>query len=201
MVLGHPNYDCCRPVVKGSTLPTSCTSVAQSASAAGITTCTYTSFATTDSTGMAAPSDYKPAYPTAPPVVTAPVTKDTAGQSYESLPAGDDVGLDHSSIVAAAVTTWVTETASPDCAVPSATESSVYTTPAPESTYSAPAPTSTAPASTCACPDPHASDYTTSAPAPAETSDTHGESYSSDSIVPYVAPLGKLPSDLRVTRR
>lgn len=189
MVLGHPNYDCCLPVPKGSTLAASCTSVAASASAAGVTTCTYTSFATTDSTNMAAPTDYKPAYPTAAPVTTAPATKDTAGQSYESLSPEDDVGLDASSVVANAVTTWVTETATPDCAVPSATESSVYTTPAPDSTYSAPAATSSAPPSnTCACPDP----YTTEAATATDTSDTKGESYSSaTSIVPYVAPLGE----------
>jgi hypothetical protein len=194
MVVGNPNYQaCCLPVAPGGTIAATCTVIAQSVSAAGIVSCPHTMIGTTDSVNMAAPTDYKPAY------ATAPVTSDTAGQSYNSG-------------VASAITTWVTETASPDCAVPSSTSVVASSTASAEPTYptssSAPsieptypvsssslaeptyppsssaaatsAPSSSAaPASTCACPD-----AASSAPAPAETSDTHGESYSSASDAP-----------------
>lgn len=173
------------PPPKGSPVPATCSVIAASKS---IATCPHTSLATTDSTGMAAPTDYTPAYATAA-ATSAPVTSDTAGQSYNS------------GVPGVAITTWVTETASPDCAATSAVASSVPpaeptypsseptvapaepTYPPAEPTYPPSSPevppsvtsSSASPADTCACP----ADGTTSVPAPAETSDTHGEAYSS----------------------
>jgi len=185
----NPDYmACCVGLPKGASVPATCTAIAESKS---IITCTHTSLATTDSTNMQAPTDYKPAYATAAATSAAAVTSDTAGQSYESA--------------ASAVTTWVTETASPDCAVPSSTEAAASSTPPAEPTYpsssivtaeptyppssSSPAPSETyssaAPAYTCACPE-----AVSSAPAPAETSDTHGESYTSEDGSPS-PPYGK----------
>jgi hypothetical protein len=179
MTEGTANYqDCCLPQPKGSPVPATCAVIAASKS---IATCPHTSLATTDSTGMAAPTGYTPAY-AAPVITSAAETADTAGQSYNSG--------------ASAITTWVTETASPDCAPPVVTTAAASTppteptyppaeptTPPAQPTYPASSPevapsgasSAATPANTCACP----ADGVSSAPPPGETSDTHGESYSS----------------------
>jgi hypothetical protein len=179
MTEGTANYqDCCLPQPKGSPVPATCAVIAASKS---IATCPHTSLATTDSTGMAAPTGYTPAY-AAPVITSAAETADTAGQSYNSG--------------ASAITTWVTETASPDCAPPVVTTAAASTppteptyppaeptTPPAQPTYPASSPevapsgasSAATPANTCACP----ADGASSAPPPGETSDTHGESYSS----------------------
>jgi len=187
---GTANYQaCCIPPPKGGAVPATCSVIAASKS---ITTCAHTSLPTTDSTAMAAPTGYTPAY-ASPAATTAADTADTAGQSYDS-------GV-------SAITTWVTETASPDCTPSAVTSAASSTLPAettspyveptsapPESTYPAssselPASVTSSPAAspanTCACP----ADGASSAPYPSETSDTHGESYSSQAPANNVGEL------------
>lgn len=204
---GTANYqDCCLPQPKGSPVPATCAVIAASKS---IATCPHTSLATTDSTGMAAPTGYTPAY--AAPVITSAVeTADTAGQSYNSA--------------ASAITTWVTETASPDCAPPVVTSAAASTPPAepsyppaepttppaepttppaqptypPSSPEVAPSGAASAatPANTCACP----ADGASSAPPPGETSNTHGESYSSLTPAQNVGKSLPVPSQVSAER-
>jgi len=199
---GTANYQaCCIPPPKGSGVPATCLVIAASKS---ITTCPHTSLATTDSTAMAAPTGYTPAY-ASPAITTAANTADTAGQSYNS-------GV-------SAITTWVTETASPDC-TPSAVTSAASSTLPAEITSSYAAPTSSAaepnypaassqpaspvtslpatPANTCACP---AGSGASSAPLATETSDTHGESYSSQAPANNVGELPLIHSQTQLKDR